>query len=83
MQPKTIRNWLMLQLTLAVLGMSACGPLITQNPNEGWRPVNVKSVTGADRLLLDGYEVVGMMVNNQARQGDPNIRSPYKGVAAP
>ena len=60
--------------------LTACAPLITQSPTDGWRPVNVKSVEGADRLLLDGYDVVGMIASNQARLGDAKIRSVYKGV---
>jgi YHS domain-containing protein len=30
--------------------------------------------------LLDGYDVVGMITDNQARKGDPKVRSVYKGV---
>lgn len=60
--------------------LTGCAPLVTQSPNEGWRPVNVKSVDGAERLLLDGYDVVGMLTDKQARVGDPKIRSVYKSV---
>jgi YHS domain-containing protein len=67
-------------IAVAALLLGACAPMFTQSPNQGWRPVNVKNVDGAERLLLDGYDVVGMHLENQARPGDAKLRSLYKGV---
>lgn len=64
----------------AVVLTSACAPLITQSPNEGWRPVNVKAAAGADRLFIDGYDLVTYFSDGGARQGSPEHRLQYKGV---
>lgn len=68
-------------LITAALSLSACAPLITQSPNEGWRPVNVKPAAEAGRLLIDGYDVVAFFTENKARPGSATNRSDYKGVA--
>lgn len=60
--------------------MSGCAPLVTQSPNEGWRPVNVKPAATTGRLLIDGYDVVAFFTENRARQGSPEFASVHKGV---
>lgn len=80
MQELKYSKWLLRSLLATTMALSACAPLVTQSPDEGWRPVNVKSIDGTDRLLLDGYDIVGMITDNQARKGDPKIRSSYKAV---
>lgn len=78
-EPKLRRHIAPVLISLAVAA-SACAPLITQSPNEGWRPVNVKPAADTGRLLIDGYDVVAFFVENRARPGMPAIRSDYKGV---
>lgn len=63
-----------------VVGMSACAPLVTQNPGQGWSPVNAKDINGAERVLLDGHDVVAYFTESRHRLGDPKFVSTYKGV---
>jgi YHS domain-containing protein len=77
----TIERTFKALLLTAALALSACAPLITQSPNEGWRPVNVKPAPEAGRLLIDGYDVVAFFTENKARPGSAAIRSDYKGVS--
>ncbi len=64
----------------ALVTVSACAPLVTQNPGLGWSPANVKNIDGAERLLLDGHDVVSYFTENTHRKGKPEINSTYKGV---
>jgi YHS domain-containing protein len=66
---------------LATFGLSACAPLITQSPNEGLRPVNVKDAEGASRLLLDGHDVVAYFTEGKHRLGSAAHQSTYKGIS--
>ncbi len=63
-----------------LLGLQACAPLITQNPNEGWSPVNVKPAADTGRLLLDGFDLVTYFSPGGARVGSPEFKTTYKGV---
>jgi YHS domain-containing protein len=64
----------------ALVAMSACAPLVTQNPGAGYSPANVKNIDGAERLLLDGHDVVSYFTENTHRKGKPEINSTFKGV---
>jgi YHS domain-containing protein len=64
----------------ALVAMSACAPLVTQNPGAGYSPANVKNIDGAERLLLDGHDVVSYFTESTHRKGKPEINSVYKGV---
>jgi hypothetical protein len=67
-------------VVLALAALGGCAPLITQSPNEGLRPVNVKDADGASRLLLDGHDVVSYFTENRHRLGVAANTSVYKGV---
>jgi YHS domain-containing protein len=64
----------------AMLGLSACAPLITQNPGQGVSPVNVKDIDGASRLLLDGHDVVSYFKEGKHRVGSTQHQLVYKGI---
>jgi YHS domain-containing protein len=74
---KSIRNLL---LAAAVIGASACAPLVTQNPGQGLSPVNAISEGEDKHLMLFGYDVVSYFTENTHRKGDPKIKSVYKAV---
>ena len=76
---KPVRLW-SLALLFFALHLGACAPLITQNPNEGLRPVNVKDVGGVSRLLLDGHDVVAYFTDGRERKGAAAHASVFKGV---
>lgn len=67
-------------LAVAALAVSGCAPLVTQSPNEGFRPVNVQSGDNGARLMLGGHDVVAYFAEGRHRMGDPAISSVYKGV---
>ncbi len=64
----------------AALGLTACAPLVTQNPGQGYSPANVKDVAGAKRLLLDGHDVVAYFTESKHRAGTAEFASVHKGV---
>lgn len=64
----------------ALSGLVACAPLITQNPGLGWSPANVKNVGGAERLLLDGHDVVAYFTESKHRLGSSQFSTVHKGV---
>jgi YHS domain-containing protein len=66
---------------VAALGSGACAPLVTQSPSEGLRPANVKSTEGADRLMLDGHDVVAYFTESKHRLGSAQHQSVYKNIA--
>lgn len=77
----TLRGTLLAALASAgLLLVAGCAPLVTQSPNEGWRPVNVKAAADAPRLLIDGYDVVAFFTESGARKGSPDHRVVHKGV---
>lgn len=63
-----------------VASLTGCAPLIVQSPNEGYRPVNVKEMPGAARLMLDGHDVVAYFTESKHRLGTDKFQSTYKGV---
>lgn len=60
--------------------ISACAPLLTQSPGQGYSPVNAVSEGDAKHLLLFGHDVVSYFTEGTHKKGDANIRSVYKGV---
>ena len=65
----------------SVIALTAgCAPLIVQSPSEGYRPVNVKEMPGAARLMLDGHDVVAYFTESKHRLGTDKFQSTYKGV---
>lgn len=67
-------------LFVGVLALAGCAPLVTQSPNEGMRPVNVKAGPDGTRLMLDGHDVVAYFTEGRHRAGDPAISTVVKGV---
>jgi YHS domain-containing protein len=74
------RSFVITLTTSAVLTLTACAPLVTQNPGQGYSPANVKDATGASRLLLDGHDVVAYFTESKHRPGSASFASVYKGV---
>lgn len=64
----------------AALTLSACAPLITQNPGGAISPANVVSQDGNDRVMLKGADVVAYFTDAQYKQGNPSIASVYEKV---
>lgn len=67
-------------LVLASLLLTACAPLVTQNPGQGLSPVNAVSEGGDEHLMLFGADVVAYFTEGAHRQGVASIKSVYKGV---
>jgi YHS domain-containing protein len=68
-----------LALVFAAL-LSACAPLVTQNPGGAISPANVVSLDGNDRVMLAGADVVSYFTDGQYKQGSPAIKSVYEKV---
>lgn len=60
--------------------LSACAPLLTQSPGQGYSPVNAVEQGDAKHLMLFGHDVVSYFTEGTHKPGDANIRSVYKGV---
>jgi YHS domain-containing protein len=70
------------QLALALVVVSAvgCSAMQSQNPGQGYSPVNaVPSETG-ERLMLKGHDVVNYFTQNKHAMGSSEFKSVYKGV---
>jgi YHS domain-containing protein len=74
---KTLRG---LIAAAAVLWMTGCAPLVTQNPGKGLSPVNAISEGEDKHLILFGYDVVSYFTENTHKKGNPAIKSVYKDV---
>jgi YHS domain-containing protein len=64
----------------AALLLSACAPLITQNPGGAISPANVVELDGNDRVMLTGADVVAYFTQNAYVQGKPSIKSTYEKI---
>jgi YHS domain-containing protein len=64
----------------AAAALSACAPLITQNPGGAISPANVVELDGNDRVLLKGADVVAYFTKNTYQQGKPEIKSVYEKI---
>jgi YHS domain-containing protein len=60
--------------------ISACAPLTTQSPGQGYSPVNAVSEGDAKHLMLSGHDVVSYFTESTHKKGTANIRSDWKGV---
>jgi YHS domain-containing protein len=60
--------------------ISACSPLISENPGQGLSPVNAVSEGEDKHLMLAGHDVVSYFTEKTHRPGSAAIRSVYKGV---
>ncbi len=60
--------------------LSACAPLTTQSPGQGYSPVNAVEQGDAKHLMLFGHDVVSYFTEGTHKQGDANIRTVHKGV---
>jgi YHS domain-containing protein len=70
------------QLALALVVVSAvgCSAMQSQNPGQGYSPVNaVPSETG-ERLMLKGHDVVNYFTQNKHAMGLSEFKSVYRGV---
>ena len=64
----------------ASLALSACAPLVTQNPGGAISPANVVELDGNDRVMLKGADVVAYFTQNAYAQGKPSIKSIYEKI---
>lgn len=62
------------------LTLSGCGPMLAQNPDGAYSPVNAVEAEPEARLLLKGADVVAYFTQSQHVQGKPEFRSQYQGV---
>jgi YHS domain-containing protein len=66
---------------LAVLGVSACAPLVTQNPGGKISPANVHKLDGNDRVMMKGADVVAYWLPGGGyKQGNPAIKSTFENI---
>ena len=67
-------------VTAAALLLSACAPLVTQNPGGSISPANVVTLDGNERVMLKGADVVAYFTQNAYVQGKPTIKSEYQKI---
>ena len=67
-------------LAFVALLLSACAPLVTQNPGGAISPANVVEMDGNDRVMLKGADVVAYFTQNAYVQGQPSIKSTYEKI---
>jgi YHS domain-containing protein len=77
---KTVKMNSLLGLLAVAIGLSACAPLVTQNPGGAISPANVVSIDGNDRVMLKGADVVAYFADAQYKQGNPAIKSIYEKI---
>jgi YHS domain-containing protein len=77
---KTVKISSLFGLLVVAIGLSACAPLVTQNPGGAISPANVVSLDGNDRVMLKGADVVAYFVDAQYKQGNPAIKSAYEKI---
>ncbi|MBL8515624.1 MAG: hypothetical protein JNM76_01535 [Betaproteobacteria bacterium] len=70
----------LLAAVVLLAALSACAPLTTQSPGQGYSPVNAVAEGEAKHLMLFGHDVVSYFTENTHKKGNANIRSDYKGV---
>ena len=73
------RIFLLLLAAVALL-LSACAPLITQNPGGAISPANVVEMDGNDRVMLKGADVVAYFTQGAYVQGRLSITSTYEKI---
>ena len=75
-----IRRFGLMAVAIAVLGVSACAPLVTQNPGGKISPANVHKMDGNDRVMLKGADVVSYWLPGGFKQGNPSIKSTFENI---
>ncbi len=64
-----------LALSLSVLLLAGCAPLMTQSPEGSIRPVNASAQGDDKHLMLFGHDVVAYFTESKHRMGDPAIKT--------
>jgi YHS domain-containing protein len=68
-------------ITVVALALTACAPLVTQNPGGKISPANVHEMDGNDRVMLKGADVVAYWLPGGGyKQGNPAIKSTYENI---
>ena len=68
-------------LTVVITGaLTACAPLVTQNPGGSISPANVVTLDGNERVMLKGADVVAYFTKNDYVQGTPTIKTDYQKI---
>jgi YHS domain-containing protein len=67
-------------IATVALALSACAPLVTQNPGGRISPANVHEMDGNDRVMLKGSDVVAYWTLGAYKQGSPSIKSTYENI---
>jgi hypothetical protein len=55
---KLLKRFALPSIAIAVLAVSACAPLVTQNPGGKISPANVHEIDGNARVMMKGADVV-------------------------
>ena len=66
---------------LVVAALTGCSAMQAQNPPGRLKPVNAVADGAEARLMLKGADVVAYFTEQRHRQGTPEHRSEYQGVA--
>jgi YHS domain-containing protein len=67
-------------IALGLLALSACAPLVTQNPGGKISPANVHKMDGNDRVMLKGADLVSYWQAGGFKQGNASIKSTYENI---
>jgi YHS domain-containing protein len=71
-------------MLVAALMISACAPLVTQNPGGKISPANVHEMDGNDRVMMKGADVVAYWLPSPGaggyKQGNPSIKSTFENI---
>jgi YHS domain-containing protein len=60
--------------------LAGCNSLVAQNPSTPMQPVNAARSGDEVRLMLNGYDVVAYVSQDQALPGKPQFRADFEGV---
>jgi YHS domain-containing protein len=78
---KLFKRFALPLIALGVLAISACAPLVTQNPGGKISPANVHKMDGNDRVMMKGTDVVAYWQQGGGyKQGNPSIKSTYENI---
>jgi YHS domain-containing protein len=77
---KLLKRFALPLIAIAVLAVSACAPLVTQNPGGKISPANVHEIDGNARVMMKGADVVSYWQPGGFKQGSPSIKSTYENI---
>jgi YHS domain-containing protein len=78
---KLLKRFALPLIAIAVLAVSACAPLVTQNPGGKISPANVHEMDGNARVMMKGTDVVAYWQQGGGyKQGNPSIKSTYENI---